>query len=119
MILENDVRIVITDCLVPVSIYSRMYEKRLIRQFDVSCDAGFNCNIRKTQIFRLEELNGTITGGGSAFLRWRFLPVEKREYVLKVTVRTEERFENHSEEQPIEITLRGTGYDPRTRDPHR
>lgn len=82
------------------------------------------------QVFRLENKEGTIPGGGgSAFLRWRFLPVEAKEYVLRVTVRTTEKNEGHtsigeqSQEQPLEqsldITLKGVGYDPRTRDPHR
>lgn len=77
------------------------------------------------QVFRLEEKTGTIPGGGSTFLRWRFLPLEAKEYVLRVTVRTLEQhhdddpFEERFEEQSLEITLTGTGYDPRTRDPHR
>lgn len=57
--------------------------------------------------------------GGSAFLRWRFLPVEAKEYVLRVTVRTEDRLEEQIEEQSLEITLRGVGYDPRSRNPYR
>eukprot|EP00752_Nemacystus_decipiens_P004480 g4092.t1 len=77
-------------------------------------------------VFRLEEKTGTIPGGGSTFLRWRFLPLEAKEYVLRVTVRTTEhhddppceRFEDRPEEKSLEITLRGVGYDPRTRDPH-
>lgn len=81
----------------------------------------------KQQVFRLEEKTGTISGGGSAFLRWRFLPLEAKEYVLRVTVRTMEhhddgfgeRLGDRSEEQSFEITLRGVGYDPRMRDPHR
>lgn len=77
------------------------------------------------QVFRLEEKTGTIPGGGSAFLRWRFLPLEAKEYVLRVTVRTteqqhhDERFGERPEEQSLEISLTGVGYDPRTRDPHR
>lgn len=82
------------------------------------------------QVFRLENKEGTIPGGGgSAFLRWRFLPVEAKEYVLRVTVRTTEKYDGHTSigeqsqeqslEQSFEITLKGVGYDPRTRDPHR
>lgn len=82
------------------------------------------------QVFRLENKEGTIPGGGgSGFLRWRFLPVEAKEYVLQVTIRTTEKYEGHtsvgeqSQEQSMEhsldITLKGVGYDPRTRDPHR
>lgn len=80
-------------------------------------------------MFRLEEKTGSIAGGGSAFLRWRFLPLEAKEYVLRVTVRSVEqqqhderfgeRFGEGPEEQTLEITLRGAGYDPRMRDPHR
>ncbi|CAN0346344.1 unnamed protein product [Ectocarpus sp. 6 AP-2014] len=79
-------------------------------------------------VFRLEEKTGSIAGGRSAFLRWRFLPLEAKEYVLRVTVRTVEqqqhderfgeRFGEGPEEQMLEITLRGAGYDPRMRDPH-
>lgn len=82
-----------------------------------------------TQVFRLEEKTGSIPGGGSAFLRWRFLPLEAKEYVLRVTVRTVgqqqhddrygEQFGEGTEEQTLEITVRGVGYDPRMRDPHR
>lgn len=71
------------------------------------------------QVFRLEEARGTISGGGSAFLRWRFLPVESKEYVLKIIVRTDPPFEEHTEAQSLEFFLRGMGYDPRTRDPYR
>lgn len=82
------------------------------------------------QVFRLENKEGTIPGGGgSSFLRWRFLPVEAKQYALRVTVRTTEKYEGHagireepqeqSMEQSLEITLKGVGYDPRTRDPHR
>lgn len=71
------------------------------------------------QVFRLEKSSGTISGGGSAFLRWRFLPVETKEYVLKVIIRTDVEFEEHAEGQSLEITLRGNGYDPRTHDPYR
>lgn len=81
----------------------------------------------KHQVFRLEDKTGIIPGGGSAFLRWRFLPLEAKEYVLRVAVRTTEhhdewlgeRFGDRPEEQSLEITLRGVGYDPRSRDPHR
>lgn len=81
----------------------------------------------KQQVFGLEEKTGTIPGGGAAFLRWRFLPLEAKEYVLRVTVRTTEhhddrfgeQFGDRPEEQSLEITVRGIGYDPRTRDPHR
>lgn len=85
------------------------------------------------QVFRLENKEGTIPGGGgSAFLRWRFLPVEAKEYVLRVTVRTtqneNEKHEGHTstdigeqfpQEQSLDIALKGVGYDPRTRDPHK
>jgi len=59
------------------------------------------------------------------------LPLEAKEYVVRVTVRTTEyyderfgerfgeSFEEQPEEQSIDITLKGVGYDPRTRDPHR
>lgn len=75
------------------------------------------------QIFRLEQKTGTIAGGCSAFLRWRFLPLEAKEYVIRIAVRTERNYEDQlgesPEEQSLEISLRGVGYDPRTRDPHR
>ena len=75
----------------------------------------------------MEEKTGTIAGGGSTFLRWRFLPLEAKEYVLRATIRTTgnhddqfgERFGDRPEEQTLEIILRGVGYDPRKRDPHR
>lgn len=86
------------------------------------------CLSQMKQVFRLENKEGTIpSGGGSAFLRWRFLPVEAKEYVLRVTVQTTttavEKHERQMGEQPqeqfMEITLKGVGYDPRTRDPYR
>lgn len=62
-------------------------------------------------------------GGRSASLRWRFLPLEAKEYVLRVTIRAvenhEERFGIHPEPQLLAITVKGIGYDPRTRNPHR
>ncbi|CAB1120454.1 unnamed protein product [Ectocarpus sp. CCAP 1310/34] len=85
-------------------------------------------SVVSVKVFRLEEKTGSIAGGGSAFLRWRFLPLEAKEYVLRVTVRTVERqqhderfgewFGEGSEEQTLDITLRAAGYDPRMRDPH-
>lgn len=64
-----------------------------------------------------------IQGGSSELLRWRFSPLETKEYVMKVTVRAETRVEKPLEggpkEQSLDIILRGAGYDPRTRDPHR
>lgn len=75
------------------------------------------------QVFRLENKTGTISGGGSARLRWRFLPLEAKQYVLRVTVRTVEKYDERLGEQPdeksVNITLRAVGYDPRERDPHR
>lgn len=56
------------------------------------------------------------------------MPLEAKEYVLRVVVRTMEqqddeafgeRFEEQSEEQSLDITIKGIGYDPRARDPHR
>ncbi|CAM9105839.1 unnamed protein product, partial [Scytosiphon promiscuus] len=78
-------------------------------------------------VFRLENETGTIPSGGSVFLRWRFLPLEAKEYVLRVIVRTMEqqddeafgeRFGEQPEEQSLDITVKGVGYDPRARDPH-
>lgn len=76
------------------------------------------------QVFRLEEACGTIAGGGRALLRWRFLPLESKEYVLRTLIRASRRSDSAGEEEEeddqfMEITLRGTGYDPRTRDPYR
>lgn len=45
--------------------------------------------------------------------------METKEYVLKVTIRTDPEFGEHAEEQSLEITLRGKGYDPRTYNPYR
>lgn len=58
-------------------------------------------------------------GGGSAFLKWRFLPVEAKEYVLRVTICTEDQLGECLEEKSLGITLRGVGYDPRERNPYR
>lgn len=81
------------------------------------------CRGTEKKVFRLEEKTGTISGGGSAFLRWRFVPLEAKEYVLRVTIRVEEKLEENNgvnpEEHSVDITLKGIGYDPRKRDPHR